>query len=46
MLYLAIDRHRKRLTVDLRNESEGDVLLKRQVNNSGSSGSCVLRRNS
>ena len=30
MLYLAIDQHRKQLTVNLRNE-EGDVLLKRQV---------------
>src|SRR5512140_1463057 len=30
MLYLAIDQHRKQLTVSLRNE-EGDVLLKRQV---------------
>ncbi len=30
MLYLAIDQHRKQLTVNLRNES-GDVLLKRQV---------------
>jgi transposase len=30
MLYLAIDQHRKQLTVNLRNET-GDVLLKRQV---------------
>ena len=30
MLYLAIDQHRKQLTVNLRNE-EGDVTLKRQV---------------
>jgi len=30
MLYLAIDRHRKQLTVNLRNE-QGDVVLKRQV---------------
>jgi transposase len=30
MLYLAIDQHRKQLTVNLRDES-GDVLLKRQV---------------
>ena len=30
MLYLAIDQHRKQLTVNLRNES-GDVVLKRQV---------------
>jgi transposase len=30
MLYLAIDQHRKQLTVDLRNEG-GDVILKRQV---------------
>jgi len=30
MLYLAIDQHRKQLTVNLRNEG-GDVLLKRQV---------------
>jgi transposase len=30
MLYLAIDQHRKQLTVNLRNE-EGDVLLQRQV---------------
>jgi transposase len=30
MLYLAIDQHRKQLTVNLRNE-HGDVLLKRQV---------------
>ena len=30
MLYLAIDQHRKQLTVNLRNE-EGDVVLKRQV---------------
>ena len=30
MLYLAIDQHRKQLTVNLRNE-EGDALLKRQV---------------
>lgn len=30
MLYLAIDRHRKQLTVNLRNE-QGDVLVKRQV---------------
>src|SRR5208337_3113831 len=30
MLYLAIDQHRKQLTVNLRNES-GDVILKRQV---------------
>ncbi len=30
MLYLAIDQHRKQVTVNLRNES-GDVLLKRQV---------------
>ena len=30
MLYLAIDQHRKQLTVNLRNE-QGDVLLKRQV---------------
>ena len=30
MLYLAIDQHRKQLTVNLRNES-GVVLLKRQV---------------
>ena len=30
MLYLAIDQHRKQLTVNLRNE-QGDVLVKRQV---------------
>jgi transposase len=30
MLYLAIDQHRKQLTVNLRDE-QGDVLLKRQV---------------
>jgi len=30
MLYLAIDQHRKQLTVNLRNEA-GDVLLRRQV---------------
>jgi transposase len=30
MLYLAIDQHRKQLTVNLRNEP-GDVILKRQV---------------
>ena len=30
MLYLAIDQHRKQLTVNLRNPS-GDVMLKRQV---------------
>jgi transposase len=30
MLYLAIDQHRKQLTVNLRNEA-GDVVLKRQV---------------
>ena len=30
MLYLAIDQHRKQLTVNLRNE-EGDVILRRQV---------------
>ena len=30
MLYLAIDQHRKQLTVNLRNE-EGEVVLKRQV---------------
>lgn len=30
MLYLAIDQHRKQLTVNLRNET-GDVMLKRQV---------------
>ena len=30
MLYLAIDQHRKQLTVNLRNE-QGDVLLQRQV---------------
>jgi len=30
MLYLAIDQHRKQLTVNLRNE-QGDVLLRRQV---------------
>jgi len=30
MLYLAIDQHRKQLTVDLRNEA-GDVLVRRQV---------------
>lgn len=30
MLYLAIDQHRKQLTVNIRNE-EGDVLVKRQV---------------
>jgi transposase len=30
MLYLAIDQHRKQLTVNLRNEG-GDVILKRQV---------------
>lgn len=30
MLYLAIDQHRKQLTVNLRNSS-GDVILKRQV---------------
>jgi hypothetical protein len=29
MLYLAIDQHRKQLTVNLRNE-QGDVLLKRR----------------
>ena len=31
MLHLAIDQHRKQLTVNLRNE-QGGVLLKRQVN--------------
>ena len=31
MLYLAIDQHRKQLTVNCRNEA-GDVILKRQVN--------------
>ncbi len=30
MLYLAVDQHRKQLTVNLRNEA-GDVMLKRQV---------------
>ncbi len=30
MLYLAIDQHRKQLTVNIRNE-EGDVLVRRQV---------------
>jgi len=30
MLYLAIDQHRKQLTVNLRNE-QGDVVLRRQV---------------
>ena len=30
MLYLAVDQHRKQLTVNLRNE-QGDVVLKRQV---------------
>jgi hypothetical protein len=30
MLYLAIDQHRKQLTVNLRND-QGDVLLRRQV---------------
>src|SRR5208283_5850673 len=30
MLYLAIDQHRKQMTVNLRNEA-GDVILKRQV---------------
>ena len=30
MLYLAIDQHRKQLTVNIRNEN-GDVLIKRQV---------------
>jgi transposase len=30
MLYLAIDQHRKQLTVNLRNET-GDVILKRQI---------------
>jgi transposase len=30
MLYLAIDQHRKQITVNLRNEA-GDVILKRQV---------------
>jgi transposase len=30
MLYLAIDQHRKQLTVNLRNE-KGDVLVRRQV---------------
>jgi len=30
MLYLAIDQHRKQLTVNLRNE-QGDGILKRQV---------------
>ena len=30
MLYVAIDQHRKQLTVNLRNSS-GDVILKRQV---------------
>ena len=30
MLYLAIDQHRKQLTVNLRNE-QGDIVLKRQV---------------
>ena len=30
MLSLAIDQHRKQLTVNLRNE-QGDVLVKRQV---------------
>jgi hypothetical protein len=30
MLYLAIDQHRKQLTVNLRDEA-GDVIVKRQV---------------
>jgi hypothetical protein len=30
MLYLAIDQHRKQLTVNLRDEA-GDVILKRQI---------------
>ena len=30
MLYLAIDQHRKQLTVILRNEA-GDIVLRRQV---------------
>lgn len=30
MFYLAIDQHRKQLTVNLRNE-QGDVVLKQQV---------------
>lgn len=30
MLYLAIDQHRKQLTVNLRDE-QGDIVLKRQV---------------
>ena len=34
MLYLAIDQHRKQLTVNLRNET-GDVMLKRQVSTDG-----------
>ena len=31
MLYLSIDQHRKQLTVNLRDEVVGDVILKRQV---------------
>jgi hypothetical protein len=34
MLYLAIDQHRKQLTVNLRNEA-GDVILKRQSSRVG-----------
>lgn len=30
MLYLAIDQHRKQLTVNVRNE-KGDVIIRRQV---------------
>ncbi len=30
MLYLAVDQHRKQLTVNLRDEA-GDVILKRQI---------------
>ncbi len=41
MLYLAIDQHRKQLTVNLRNE-QGDVLVKRQVSTGNSKGSGVF----
>jgi hypothetical protein len=36
MLYLAIDQHRKQLTVNIRNES-GDVICKRRVKRNKSS---------
>src|SRR4030042_491879 len=41
MLYLAIDQHRKQLTVNLRNEG-GDVMLKRQVSTRWGRGRGVL----